>query len=86
MAAQNATTANRPVHEIRMGAVKAAIWRNETKNGYRYNVRISRLYKDNGEWKTSDSFGRDELPLVSKVVNMAYVWIYQSGQRQDEDA
>ena len=30
-------TANRkPIHEIRMGRIKAAIWQNETDNGIRY--------------------------------------------------
>ena len=42
-----AATANRkPIHEIRMGRIKAAIWQNETDNGIRYNVTVGRLYKD----------------------------------------
>ena len=36
--------ANRkPIHEIRMGRIKAAIWQNETDNGIRYNVTVGRL-------------------------------------------
>jgi hypothetical protein len=39
-----ATTTNRkPIHEIRMGRIKAAIWQNETDNGIRYNVTVGRL-------------------------------------------
>ena len=38
----------KPVHEIRMGRIKAAIWANETDNGTRHNVVITRLYKDGG--------------------------------------
>ena len=34
--------ANRPVHEIRLGKVKAAIWKNETDAGIRYSVSIVR--------------------------------------------
>ena len=42
--------ANRkPIHEIRMGRIKAAIWQNETDNGIRYNVTVGRLYKDGSE-------------------------------------
>ena len=71
---------SKPVHEIRLGRIKAAIWANETDNGTRHNVTITRLYKDGDEWKTSTSFGREELPLVAKVADMAHSFIYQLGQ------
>ena len=69
----------KPVHEVRLGRIKAAIWANETENGVRHNVTISRLYKDGDEWKSSHSFGRDELPLVEKVADLAHAWIFQHG-------
>ena len=56
------TTKARPVHEVRIGSIKAAIWANDTKNGTRHNVSLSRLYKDGDDWKDSSSFGRDDLP------------------------
>jgi len=31
-------SAKRPVHEIRLGRVKCAIWQNETQNGVRHAV------------------------------------------------
>jgi hypothetical protein len=73
----------RPVHEVRLGRIKAAIWANETDNGVRHNVTITRLYKDGDEWKTSTSFGREELPLVAKVADLAHTWIYQQGQESN---
>lgn len=72
-----ATKTARPVHEVRMGRVKAAVWANETDNGVRHNVTISRIYKDGDEWKDSTSFGRDDLPLVAKVVDKAHDWIFE---------
>jgi hypothetical protein len=74
----------KPVHEIRLGRIKAAIWANETEQGVRHNVTISRLYKDGNEWKSSHSFGREELPLVVKVADLAHTWIYQSGQENGD--
>ena len=70
----------KPVHEIRLGRIKAAIWANETDNGTRHNVTITRLYKDGDEWKTSTSFGREELPLVAKIADMAHTWIHGQSQ------
>jgi len=76
----------KPVHELRLGRIKAAIWANETDNGTRHNVTITRLYKDGDEWKTSTSFGREELPLVAKIADMAHTWIYQQGQESNGDS
>ena len=67
----------KPAHEIRLGRVKATIWANETENGTRHNVTVSRIYKDGDEWKQTTSFGRDDLPLVAKVVDLAHLWIYE---------
>jgi len=67
----------KPVHEIRLGRIRAAIWENETQNGPRHNVTFTRLYKDGNTWKDSGSFGRDDLPLVAKVADMAHTWIFQ---------
>ena len=69
----------RPVHEIRLGRIRAAIWLNETQNGARHNVTLSRLYKDGDQWKDSGSFGRDDLPLLMKVADLAHTWIFQQG-------
>lgn len=69
----------RPAHEVRLGRIKAAIWENDTQNGMRHNVTVSRLYKDGEQWKDSNSFGRDDLPLVAKVVDQAHTWIFDNG-------
>ncbi|MEQ1829927.1 MAG: hypothetical protein ABL921_28450 [Pirellula sp.] len=76
---------DRPVHEIRLGKVKAAIWRNETDAGPRHSVTITRIYKTDSGWDSSSSFGRDELPLVAKVSDMAHTWIYQQSERNESD-
>jgi hypothetical protein len=67
-----------PVHEVRMGAIKATIWENETSVGTRHNVNVSRLYKDGDDWKQTESFGRDDLPLLAKVADLAHSWIFEN--------
>ena len=67
----------RPVHELRPGRIRAAVWENSTQNGTRHNVTVSRLYKDGDEWKDSTSFGRDDLPLLAKVADLAHSWIFE---------
>jgi len=69
---------DKPVHEIRLGRIKAVIWGNEIEGGgFRHNVQLRRIYKDAEEWKQSDSFGRDDLPLVAKVADMAHTRIHE---------
>ena len=65
----------KPVHEIRIGLIRAAIWRNENENGTWYNVTFERLYKDGDEWKSSSSFGRDDLLVLAKVADQVHTWI-----------
>jgi hypothetical protein len=68
----------KPVHESRLGKIRAAVWGNETENGTRYNVTFSRLYKDEGgNWKDSTSFSREDLPLLMKVADQVHTWLYQ---------
>jgi len=78
--------ADRPVHEIRLGRVKAAIWRNEGDYGIRHNVTFVRIFKTETGWETSTSFGRDDLPLVEKVADMAHLWIYEHAERDSSDS
>ena len=70
---------NKPVAEVRIGAVKAAIWPNQTESGaVRYNVTFSRIYKDaDGNWKSTSSFGRDDLLVVAKVADLAHTKIFE---------
>jgi hypothetical protein len=72
-----------------MGRIRAAIWENETENGTRHNVTVSRLYKDGNAWKDSTSFGRDDLPLVAKICDQAHSWIYdqaaEASRRTNDD-
>lgn len=75
----SSTRKAKPVHEVRMGRIKAAIWENETQSGARHNVTVTRLYKDGDKWKDSSSFGRDDLPVVSKVLDQAHTWIFAHG-------
>ena len=65
-----------PIQVIRMGYVKASIWKNETKSGVRHAVTVCRLFKNGDVWQESTRFGRDDLPLVSKVTELAHEWIF----------
>ncbi len=68
----------KPVHVIRDGLIRAAIWANPADNhGTRYSVTVTRSYRHDDGWKDSSSFGRYELPAVRKIIDQAERWLYQ---------
>jgi hypothetical protein len=47
-------------------------------------VTFQKIYRDGDTWKTSDSFGREDLQLVQKVADLAHTWIYEQAQESSE--
>ena len=68
----------RPVDEVRLGRVRAAIWQDVAKSRdgrefARFNVTFERLYLNgDGDWRSTRSFGRDDLLLLGKVAEAAF--------------
>jgi len=65
----------KPIDEIRIGKIQAAIWRNETEHGPMHNVTLERIYRDGDQWKATGSLGRDDLLTAAKVLDLAHTRI-----------
>ena len=80
--------ADQPAEHVRMGTLSAAIWRNDAENGPFYTVTVERRYNDGTDWKSTSSFGRDDLLVLGKVLDRAHTRIYalQAADRQDTEA
>src|SRR5512147_1211879 len=78
----------RPVKVLRMRNLRANIWANRFPSGQvTYNVTFDRLYREpdqtdeqgevtkRGDWKHSQSFGRDDLLLLAKLADLAHTEI-----------
>ncbi len=68
---------NKPVKEIGVGQVRAAIWENEIKGGKvikpGFKVSVDRRYKDqDGKWKSTQSFSQTEIPLAIHCLGKAF--------------
>jgi hypothetical protein len=78
-ATPNAKSSNTsaPVQTFRLGRIKAAVWENEADNKRFYNVTFARTYLGSDKkFHDTDSFGRDDLPLVAKLANDAHTYIF----------
>lgn len=82
----------KPVHVIRLRGITASIFANiaETKNGdvTFHKVSVQRTYKDGNEFKTTSTFGRDDLPIVRLLTDRAWQFILdtEANRGRDEDA
>ena len=76
-----------PIHEIKLGRIRATIWGNRTnRQTLWYSVTVSRKYRDGEQWKETTSFGRDDLPLLSKAVELAYGWIWKQTSQSNSES
>jgi len=76
---------NTPVQRFAAGQVVAAVWENEiTLKGRTVTVlkaTISRRYRDtSGQWKSTGSFGRNEIPLAIHCLQQAFEFILAEEQ------
>ncbi len=72
----------KPIHEIKLGGVKVAIWANQTNGGgVRYAATFSCQYKSGDQWKDCTSYGPVELALISTAFTLANLWISMQGKQ-----
>ena len=76
----------KPVTEVRIGRVKATVWKNGTEDQPRYNVTFSRLYKEGDQWNSTQSFGRNDLLVLAKVADLAHTRLFQLPREEEQQA
>src|SRR5512133_2102735 len=89
----------RPVKVLRIRNLRANIWANRLPSGdLAYNVTFDRLYRQpdqtddrgevtkQGDWKQSQSFGRDDLLLLAKLADLAHTEVYRLQDESREQA
>jgi hypothetical protein len=76
---KNAGTGSKlPVKTFRLGRIQAAVWENEADEKKFYNVTFVRTYLDEARnYHDTDSFGRDDLPLVAKLADQTHTFIFE---------
>lgn len=77
-----------PVRTLRLGRIKAAVWENGADQRAFFSVTFARTYIDDEKrFHDSDSFGRDDLLLLSKLADQAHSFICerQAGVKGDDE-
>lgn len=76
---------NRPVHQVRIGRIKAAVF--ENGDDAPRKVQFTALYKDkeSDQWRGSRSFAREDLPLLIKVADRVHSYLYEPHEQNEDD-
>ena len=79
-----------PFKKFRAGQITCALWENEANvNGRSVRMlkaTVERRYKDkNDQWQSSNSFGRNEIPLVKYCLDRAFEAITEEQNVQPGD-
>ena len=78
----------KPEKKFNCGPISASIWANtkvvtgETVKFY--SVTINKVYKEVDDWKHTNSFNIEDLPIVALVANEAYKCIKLKSANSDE--
>jgi len=73
-----------PVAKVRVGLITASIWERVTDKGTFYNVTFERRYKDGNEWKSTHSYGAEDLLVLAKCADLAHTKIVEARNGDDE--
>jgi len=80
------STATKPVHVLRRRGVKVSIFENQSGNATFHKTTAQKVYRDDtGAWKTTSSFGRDDLPIVVRLLERAWEWILDREAAPDKE-
>ena len=79
-----------PVKKFRAGQVSCALWENEANVNGRIvtmlKATVERRYKDkDGNWKSTGSFARNEIPLAIYCLEKAFEAIVEEQQSKGEE-
>ena len=81
----------RPRKILRCGGVRAVVWRNEQTSGDGdsftvESVKFNRRYRKNdGEWDSSTSFRKNDLPKLAVVCQRAYEYLNMKESEKESE-
>ena len=67
----------KPISEVRIGRVKATIWRNGTDEQPSTTSPSRGSTKRAIKWQSTQSFGRNDLLVLAKVADLAHTRIFE---------
>lgn len=84
-----ASTGTKPLKTFRHRGLSASVFENHAKDPESdvtfHKVSLQRTYKDGDEFKTTTSFGRDDLPVAVLLLQRAWEFILDAEANRSRD-
>lgn len=74
---------SKPETTFSLSGVRAAVFRNEGKDGPFRSITLERRYQDGQEWKSSNSFTKSQAAAALVVLQQAVAFVLEQ-DREDE--
>ena len=77
----------KPVETFRLRGISASIFENKSEDGKTtfHKVSLQRTYRQDDEWKTTQSLSRDDLPIAALLLHKAWEFILQVESKKSTD-
>jgi hypothetical protein len=74
----------KPLHEIRLGRVRATVWENRGEKGIYRKTTFSKLYKGkDNKWQDTGSFDKEDLLLLAEVARQTAYVLYREKPEEE---
>ena len=86
---ESSTTTRKPVKVFRLRGISASVFANPAGNGREapyHKVSLQRTYKVGEEFKTTTSFGRNDLPVAGLLIQKAWEFIIETEASDGKDS
>jgi len=79
-------TSNKPVKKFQLRGVSASVFENRSEQGVSFHkVTLTRTYKDGDQFKSTSTYGRDDLPIVETLARQAWLEIMKREADRSSD-
>lgn len=71
------TNSTKPAQQFRLRGIAVSVFANAAKDRKTpfYKTSIQKTYHDGNDFRTTNSLGRDDLPVTELLLKKAWVWI-----------
>ncbi len=66
---------NKPIQVFRRRGIKVSVFQNPSGDQVFHKVVTQKIYKEGEDWKTTNSLGRDDLPIAQMLLGRAWEFI-----------
>ncbi|MEX0702382.1 MAG: hypothetical protein WD069_09830 [Planctomycetales bacterium] len=87
MESSTTKSAAKPVETFRLKGISASVFENKSEDGKTtfHKVSLQRSYRQDDQWKQTQSLSRDDLPIAQLLLQKAWEFILEAEAKKSAD-